>query len=472
MTESTWDECIELLDHLPGLPLEERSESIERLLRNSSPGIRSRALRVGAAILPDDKLIALLRDEGDAVRRNAGVEILKLRGARSFQLVIDLLADDDPDVVLQAVLILDHLKDPRAFEPLRAALKHADPNVAQEAIVAVGRLGDARAIADLLPFLESDTWLRMAAVQALGDIRSTAATPALDGLLTDLLIGPIAAEALARIGGEEAFQSLAAHWLSFQEDLDPETALGLLAHVLEGLPLEPEAPAGLRSSLAERLRDPYRAVRVSASRCLLALGPGAEDAEALNVLVSSNGEASILPSCLNRRADLIGTLLAKPGRFRSWGLLLAARFPAAAPVEALAEALRPDPPHDDLGPVVAAMLAIRDDRFAAPLLELHLSLSAGERPVLLPALEAHHDALAARLAERHDLRAEDRLMLELSSAGRQRRSSAVSRGSRPRGGARSQDSSTTTPRSSAHCPGVNGSARIRTATPSWPRSWR
>ena len=48
----------------------------------------------------------------------------------------------------------------------------ADPNVQQEAILAIGQLGDARSIPHLVPFLAADLWVQMAAVQALGDLRS------------------------------------------------------------------------------------------------------------------------------------------------------------------------------------------------------------------------------------------------------------------------------------------------------------
>ena len=49
------------------------------------------------------------------------------------------------------------------------------PTSSGGAIEAVGKLGDARAIPDLLPFLEGDSWLQLATMQALGDLRSPAA---------------------------------------------------------------------------------------------------------------------------------------------------------------------------------------------------------------------------------------------------------------------------------------------------------
>src|SRR5204862_4942236 len=135
--------------------------------------------RLGASLLTEARLVEHVRNDADATLRNAGLEMLKLRGARSFPLAIRLLNDPDEDVALQAILILDHLRDPRALEPLRAILQSSDLNLAQAAIVAVGKLGNARSVPDLLPFLDGDPWLQMAAVQALGDLRSARAVPAL-----------------------------------------------------------------------------------------------------------------------------------------------------------------------------------------------------------------------------------------------------------------------------------------------------
>ena len=44
--ETSWQECIELLDRLPQMVLEERIDAIEKLIRNPSPGIRSRGVDV------------------------------------------------------------------------------------------------------------------------------------------------------------------------------------------------------------------------------------------------------------------------------------------------------------------------------------------------------------------------------------------------------------------------------------------
>jgi HEAT repeat protein len=306
--ELSWDGAMRLLEALPAMPLGERGAQVELLVHNSSPGIRERVLHLGANLLPEERIAEHLRNDHDAVLRNAGLEMLKLRGARSFQLAVRLLADPEPDVVLQAVLLLDHLRDPRALEPLRAVLGHGDLNVAQAAILAIGRLGDGRSIPDLLPFLDADPWLQMAAVQALGDLRSRRAAAALARMLTDPVIGAIAAEALARIGGATACRALAAHWLGQAGPLDDAALLGLLAHTLEGLSRSRAALADqpladrpaldqLLRSLGGRLADPAPEIRAAAARCVLALGPSAGDEAALAALIALGGPPPSLRRC-------------------------------------------------------------------------------------------------------------------------------------------------------------------------------
>jgi HEAT repeat protein len=403
---------MELLDQLPSLPAEARVAAIERLIRNSSPVIRERALRTGAAVVSDERLESYLREEADDVLRNAGLEMLKMRGPRALGLAVRLLRDKDPDVVLQAVLALGHVRDLRALEPLRAALNYEDLNVVQAAIEAVGKLGDARAIPDLLPFLEGDPWLQLATIQALGDLRSPAAVGPLTKLLTDLMVGPLAAESLARIGGAKAFQVLCKHWLRFQDEVDPETMVGLLAHVLEGLLTAPRNQEELRASLAAILAGSEEATRIAAARGLLALGAGAQDAAALEVVCDGPADPSVLPACLAKRRDLIPALVAQPGKARSWGFLLASRFPRAAPVTALAAATRDElPPAELIGSIVKAFRKIHDSRLAEALLDLYLEAPADYRSALGPLLATHRNELRERLAKRDDVDDEARLIL-------------------------------------------------------------
>jgi len=396
--ESSWEACIALLDRLPALPAEARIEALGTLIRNPSPGIRSRALRMGAALLDDEHLMDYLRSEADDVLRNAGLEMLKMRGNKGYHLAVALLKDPDNDLVLQAVLVLTALRDPRGLEALRAMLHHGDPNVVQEVIVAIGEIGDARAIPDLITFLEAGPWVQMAAIEALGNLRSPVAVRHLVPLLTDLTVGEMAAEALARIGGPEAADALVGHWLRFERTLDPEPILGLVAHVLEGL----AGPLGqhpeLRPALDRQIDDPRPDVAVAAARALLALGPGASDARALELVAGDQLEPSVLPACLHHRSDLIGTLMAGPGQQRTWGFLLAARFPEATPIEALASALERSPARDQLAPLVRALSKQRAPSLAPALIGFYLRLSEEQRPQLHALLRHYRQPLLARMS--------------------------------------------------------------------------
>lgn len=403
---------MQLLDRLPGLPAEERVEALERLVRNTSPVIRERTLRTGAAVVSDERLESYLRDGADEVLRNAGLEMLKMRGHRALSLAVRLLRDPDRDVVLQAVLALGHVRDLRALEPLRSALHHDDLNVAQAAIEAVGKLGDARAIPDLLPFLDGDPWLQMATIQALGDLRSPVAVASLARLLTDLMLGPLAAESLARIGGSRAFGVLARHWLRFGDQLDRETMVGLLAHVLEGLPAPPRGQGDLRDSLREVMAGGEEPAQLAAARCLLALGAGPDDREALARVGESQADPSLLPACLARRKDLIADLLAQPGKARSWGFLLAARFPRAAPEEALARAMREElPPPELVQSMLEALLEVRGRRLAEALLDTYLDAPPDYRALLAPLMGTHRRELRQLVRERPAIDPEARLVL-------------------------------------------------------------
>jgi len=409
--ETTWQECIELLDNLPSMPKEERIAAIERLIRNPSPGIRSRALRMGAAAIPDERLKDYLRSDADDVLRNAGVEMLKMRGNRGFNLTVQLLKDDDFDIVLQAVIVLTHLRDPRGLEPLRSVLHHPDPNVVQEAIVAIGQIGDARAIPDLLGFLDSDSWLQMAAVQALGNLRSPVAVPHLKRLLTDFMTGPIAAEALARIGGVNSFRALAQHWMRFQNEVDAETTLGLLAHVLEGLPRPPTPVEGLRETLRERLADAQEAIRDAVARGLLALGEGEEDEAALRVVATTHREASVLPACLHNRKDLIGYLIGQSDIRRIWGFLLAARYPKATPPAEVVKALERPAVEEQFDPMLRALEKLRSPEIASALLGFYLRLPQEQRVTVHPLIRSHRQVLKRELRRNDEMEESTRVVL-------------------------------------------------------------
>lgn len=259
-----------LLDLLPTMTPDEQLETFERVIQSSNPSVRPRALGLGAAILSNSRLLEYLREEDD-VRRNAAVEILKLRRQRSLNLACYLLEDEDPDVVLQAVQILSHLRDRAALEPLIEVLDHEDPNVVQEALVALGRIGDVRALPAVKRFLDAEPWLQAAAIETIGRIGSPEVIPELEKLLDEPVLAEATVEALSHIGGGDAIRALVRHWLDKPEEMHQEANLRRLAEMLEDLTSAPPDIPELEEHLEEEVRDGNKDIRIQAVRCLVAL---------------------------------------------------------------------------------------------------------------------------------------------------------------------------------------------------------
>lgn len=259
-----------LLDLLPTMTPDQQLEVFERIIKSSNPAVRPRALGLGAAILTNSRLLEYLREEDD-VRRNAAVEILKLRRKRSLNLACYLLEDKDPDVVLQAVLVLSHLRDPKGLDHLVKVLDHPDANIVQETIVALSRLGDVRAVPYIRPFLRGEPWLQAAAIEAMGRLGSAEVVSDLEALLGDPLLGPLATEALGQIGGMQAVEALVGHWLEAPEEFASESNLRRLADMLEGLTSSPPEIEGLEKRLEEQVKSGEKEIRIQAVRCMVAL---------------------------------------------------------------------------------------------------------------------------------------------------------------------------------------------------------
>ncbi len=400
----TWEESIEVLNNLPQLSLHERTREVCKLFRNPSPGIRQRALTIGAAVLTDDQLVDFIRNDSDDVIRNAGLEILKLQGSRTFSLATGLLKDSDPDVVLQAIILLDHLRDPRAYNHLRSLLVNKNSNLVQAAITAVGHLGNARAVRDLMPFLKSDPWLQIAAVQALGDTRSLQAIKPLQNVLTDLFLGSLSAEAIARIGGSKAFSVLAEHWIKFHENLEAESTLELLAHVLEELKKKPLVPKDLLRTIYPYLSHDHEKVRLAAARCILICGPSTGDQESLQVLAHAD-HSEELPACIQRRGDLVSHLVKMRGLQNIWGLQLASLSPKEQPLQEVITALESEEALQHLSIVIRCMQKIKNrwikkstnktgaQRLAKSIMKLYVRLPIAERAILMPLIKTYRNDL-------------------------------------------------------------------------------
>ena len=137
--------------------------------------------------------------------------------------------------------------------------------------MALGRIGDVRAIDAVRKFLSAEPWLQIAAIETIGRIGSPEVIPDLEKLLGEPMLEESAVVALAQIGGAQAVECLARHWLRSSEGFGAEGNLRRLADMLEGLASAPPDIPMLEEQLEDQLRDGDKDVRIQAVRCLVAL---------------------------------------------------------------------------------------------------------------------------------------------------------------------------------------------------------
>ncbi|OGF65582.1 MAG: hypothetical protein A2Y62_12690, partial [Candidatus Fischerbacteria bacterium RBG_13_37_8] len=409
----SWEECAKMLEELPELQFPDRIKTLEYLMRNPSPWIRQRALRIGAAIIPEKQLLEYLRNGKDDVLRNMGLEILKKRGSNILSFALELLKDKEADVVLQAILLLDHMKDPRALESLRQMLHHSNPNIVQSAIVALGNIGDKRVMQDIIMFLNSDPWLQTAAIQALGNLHSHSSITHLKKFLTDMLLGPLAVESIARIGGMSAFRILVHYLHEYNQQIDTEYILNLIAHVLEGIPKKPQFHAWKHfyKSISVYLNAESESLRNSTARCLLSLGPGPQDKKALHILIEIN-PTDFPHSCFSNRKDIFPALLQMKGTAQNWGFHLLERYPHSIPTSKLAKILVSLKLADIPDTLIKALLKIKSPQITSALLTFYLNTAQHNRHVLIPVLQIHKASLSKLISRDKKLETSMKIILE------------------------------------------------------------
>jgi HEAT repeat protein len=202
-----------------------------------------------------DLLIAGLRDEGNAGRRNSSMEALVRLGPAAVPALAPLITDPDPDLRKFAVDALGNIDSPAVPALLRAALEDAEENVSAAAAEYVGRRRDAAAVPVLLRRLgEGGAWLTFGCLRALGEIGDAAAAPAVSALLGDPGLRKAALEALGKVGDDQAAPHLLEALLSRDRGLRRVAALAV--HRL--LPrLGADAAATLAASVRDRADDDF-----------------------------------------------------------------------------------------------------------------------------------------------------------------------------------------------------------------------
>ena len=140
------------------------------------------------ALEAEGPLLEVVRHHEERVRRSVATALARLGTPRAIQAVQQMLTDGVPEVRVHAAQALGAIKSPRSVAALSRALdSEADPEVHAVILAALGRQGTEDAVARLVKAGEPDgrlfkrkpTALRVAAVQALAEANTPAATAAL-----------------------------------------------------------------------------------------------------------------------------------------------------------------------------------------------------------------------------------------------------------------------------------------------------
>jgi HEAT repeat protein len=229
-------------------------QAIVEALGDASTLVREKAIALAARHLSAETLGALLRDDDNAILRNAAFAALGRQGPYAVPHLLQLTLDPNPEVALCAVQILALINDSSAKRALLPLLDHPDRNIAQSAIEALGNVEAVEAVPALIRLLDADLWLQFAAVAALGKLGDARAVPRLLELVTGDVLAEPAIEALGRIGAADALGPLVK--LLCESDRLPrrDHLLVAIAHILGRNTLSPAALGrlGARSGAAEQ----------------------------------------------------------------------------------------------------------------------------------------------------------------------------------------------------------------------------
>jgi len=153
------------------------------LLRSRDVDVRRGAAEIAGSVRdPDGQLwpvlLGHLRDEDWWVRESVADALVSMAGKRLTRPMVAFLSDESDTVRRFAVGVLTRLKDPEALGALvRTAGEDKDWWVQETAIEAIAAIGDERAVPYLVDFMSRNADLRLACINALGQLRARQAAP-------------------------------------------------------------------------------------------------------------------------------------------------------------------------------------------------------------------------------------------------------------------------------------------------------
>jgi HEAT repeat protein len=194
----------------------ERERQLAGQLSSLDPDVRLHAANLLAGTEPvegADPLISAIGDENWRVRRIAVSALTRRKTADMIAAVLQALRDDHRNFsVLSSAIELLAASDVDVVEPLLELLRYPDPDLRLQAALVLGERGDSRAIGGLIEALaDPDENLRFHAIEALGKLKAVAAVDALVRFAEagDFFLAFPALEALAQIGDSSVAPRLA-----------------------------------------------------------------------------------------------------------------------------------------------------------------------------------------------------------------------------------------------------------------------
>jgi HEAT repeat protein len=159
------------------------------------------------AILPH--LEDALRDQDDAGRRNAAMEIYVSLSEAAVPPLSKLAADPDKEVGNFACVLLGMIESPASVPALIEALKDEDVNVSHAAAESLGKIKDPRALEPLIEALDGgDFWRAFPIITALGELKDELAVKPVLRYLDNEFFILTACQALGKIASPTALSRL------------------------------------------------------------------------------------------------------------------------------------------------------------------------------------------------------------------------------------------------------------------------
>jgi twitching motility protein PilT len=160
------------------------------LLRSRDVNVRRMAVELVQTVRDPDgelwpKLLGYLRDEDWWVRERVMDALVGMAGEPLVRHLVGFLNDPSEIIRRFGVDALLRLKSPQSLGALvRTASSDPDWWVRERAIEAVGAIGDARAVPHVVDIMLRNPPLQLTCLQALADMKATAAAPRIAALLT------------------------------------------------------------------------------------------------------------------------------------------------------------------------------------------------------------------------------------------------------------------------------------------------